>query len=170
MQSFWDSLTPGWEFCLEETVHGRLVSLSPLYLLAFICLFVYYPKESIQKGQPKSLKNYQSWILIWQPREIAMIDIFRHDFVQNAFLAGVIVAIISGFVGYVVVLRGQAFACEALSHVGFAGAVGAALAGSTGAWAPGPGAAAGAGTGGVNVGTTICGGAGGAGGGADITL
>ena len=58
-----------------------------------------------------------------------MIDILRHDFVQNAFLAGVIVAIISGFVGYFVVLRGQAFACEALSHIGFAGALGAALVG-----------------------------------------
>ena len=60
-----------------------------------------------------------------------MIDILRHDFVQNAFLAGVIVAIISGFVGYFVVLRGQAFACEALSHIGFAGALGAALVGAS---------------------------------------
>ena len=60
-----------------------------------------------------------------------MIDILRHDFVQNAFLAGVIVAIISGLVGYFVVLRGQAFACEALSHVGFTGALGAALVGAS---------------------------------------
>ncbi len=60
-----------------------------------------------------------------------MIDILRHDFVQNAFLAGVIVAIISGFVGYFVVLRGQAFACEALSHIGFAGALGATLVGAS---------------------------------------
>ncbi len=60
-----------------------------------------------------------------------MIDILRHGFVQNAFLAGVIVAIISGFVGYFVVLRGQAFACEALSHIGFAGALGAALVGAS---------------------------------------
>jgi zinc/manganese transport system permease protein len=59
-----------------------------------------------------------------------MIDILRHSFVQNAFLAGVIVAIISGLVGYFVVLRGQAFACEALSHIGFAGALGAALVGA----------------------------------------
>ncbi len=60
-----------------------------------------------------------------------MIDILRHDFVQNAFLAGAIVAVISGFVGYFVVLRGQAFACEALSHIGFAGALGAALVGAS---------------------------------------
>ncbi len=38
-------------------------------------------------------------------------------------------AIVSGLVGYFVVLRGQTFACEALSHVGFAGAAGAALLG-----------------------------------------
>jgi zinc/manganese transport system permease protein len=60
-----------------------------------------------------------------------MIDLLRHDFVQNAFLAGMIVAIISGFVGYFVVLRGQAFSCEALSHIGFAGALGAALVGAS---------------------------------------
>ena len=60
-----------------------------------------------------------------------MIDILRHDFVQNAFLAGVIVAVISGLVGYFIVLRGQAFTCEALSHVGFTGALGAALIGAS---------------------------------------
>ncbi len=56
-----------------------------------------------------------------------MIDLLRHDFVQNAFLAGTLVAILSGLVGYFVVLRRQAFACEALAHVGFAGAAGSAL-------------------------------------------
>ena len=60
---------------------------------------------------------------------ITPIDLFRHDFVQNAFLAGTLVAILSGLVGYFVVLRGQAFVCEAMSHVGFAGAAGAALIG-----------------------------------------
>jgi zinc/manganese transport system permease protein len=56
-------------------------------------------------------------------------NLLQHAFVQNAFLAGTIVAIVSGIVGYFVVLRGQAFACEALSHVGFAGATFAALIG-----------------------------------------
>jgi len=60
---------------------------------------------------------------------IAMLDLLQHAFVQNAFLAGTIVAIVSGVIGYFVVLRGQAFACEALSHVGFAGATFAALLG-----------------------------------------
>src|SRR5664280_796883 len=58
-----------------------------------------------------------------------MLDLFQHDFVRNAFLAGGVVAIVSGLVGYFVVLRGQAFASEALSHVGFTGATAAALLG-----------------------------------------
>jgi zinc/manganese transport system permease protein len=59
-----------------------------------------------------------------------MIDLWHHAFVQNAFAAGAVVAVISGFTGYFVILRGQAFACEALSHIGFAGAAGAALLGA----------------------------------------
>ena len=58
-----------------------------------------------------------------------MFELFQHDFVRNAFLAGSVVAIVSGMVGYFVVLRGQAFACEALSHIGFTGATAAALLG-----------------------------------------
>jgi len=58
-----------------------------------------------------------------------MLELFRHDFGQNAFLAGTIVAIVAAIVGYFVVLRAQAFAGHALSHIGFAGATGAALLG-----------------------------------------
>ncbi len=58
-----------------------------------------------------------------------MLELFQHDFVRNAFLTGGVVAIVSGLVGYFVVLRGQAFACEALSHIGFTGATAAALLG-----------------------------------------
>lgn len=58
-----------------------------------------------------------------------MIELFQHEFVRNAFLAGSVVAIVSGLVGYFVVLRGQAFAAEALSHIGFTGATAAALLG-----------------------------------------
>jgi zinc/manganese transport system permease protein len=55
--------------------------------------------------------------------------VFSYEFMQNAFLAGTIVAILAGVVGYFVVLRRVAFACEALSHGGFAGATGAAVIG-----------------------------------------
>ncbi len=58
-----------------------------------------------------------------------MIELFQHAFVRYAFLAGSMVAIVSGLVGYFVVLRGQAFAAEALSHIGFTGATAAALLG-----------------------------------------
>ena len=58
-----------------------------------------------------------------------MLELFRYDFGQNAFLAGTIVAIVAAIIGYFVVLRAQAFAGHALSHIGFAGATGAALLG-----------------------------------------
>jgi len=58
-----------------------------------------------------------------------MFDLFQHEFVQNAFLAGTIIAIVAPVIGYFVVLRAQAFAGHALSHIGFAGATGAALLG-----------------------------------------
>jgi zinc/manganese transport system permease protein len=48
---------------------------------------------------------------------------------RNAFAAATIVAIVSGAIGYFLVLRGETFAGHALSHVGFAGATGAALIG-----------------------------------------
>jgi len=58
-----------------------------------------------------------------------MFEIFHQSFVQNAFLAGTVIAIVSAVIGYFVVLRSQAFAAHALSHIGFAGATGAALLG-----------------------------------------
>ncbi|TAN31165.1 MAG: metal ABC transporter permease [Castellaniella sp.] len=53
-----------------------------------------------------------------------------YEFMRNAFMAGGLVAILAGAAGYFLVLRGQAFAGHALSHVGFAGATGAALIGT----------------------------------------
>ncbi|MDX7949592.1 metal ABC transporter permease [Lichenihabitans sp. Uapishka_5] len=50
-----------------------------------------------------------------------------YDFMRQAFAAGGIVAVLSGLVGYFLVLRGQTFAGHALSHVGFTGATGAIL-------------------------------------------
>jgi zinc/manganese transport system permease protein len=56
-----------------------------------------------------------------------LLQIFQYQFMQHAFEAGTIVAIIAGIVGYFVVLRRSAFAAHALSHIGFAGAAGAVL-------------------------------------------
>src|SRR5271154_2196865 len=58
-----------------------------------------------------------------------MINLLHQSFVQNAFVAGTLIAIVAAIVGYFVVLRAQAFAAHALSHVGFAGATLAALIG-----------------------------------------
>ena len=54
---------------------------------------------------------------------------FAHEFVRNAWLAGVPIALACGLVGYYVVLRAQVFAADALSHVAFTGAIAAAAAG-----------------------------------------
>ena len=59
---------------------------------------------------------------------------FQYDFIQNAFAAAGIVAVVSGIVGYFLVMRGQTFAGHALSHIGFAGATGAGLIGLAPLW------------------------------------
>ncbi len=52
---------------------------------------------------------------------------FAHEFVRNAYLAGSFIALACGSVGWFVVLRGQLFAGDALSHVAFVGAIAAAV-------------------------------------------
>lgn len=59
---------------------------------------------------------------------------FEYDFMVNAFVAGGIVAVVAGSVGFFLVLRGQTFAGHALSHVGFTGATGAVLLGLPPFW------------------------------------
>ena len=62
---------------------------------------------------------------------ITMLD---YDFMRNAFAAAGVAAVVSGLVGYFLVLRGQTFAGHALSHIGFAGATGAVLIGVASVW------------------------------------
>jgi zinc/manganese transport system permease protein len=57
----------------------------------------------------------------------ALDQLFSYQFMQNAFLAGTMAAVLAGIVGYFVVLRGEAFAGHTLSVVGFPGAAGAIL-------------------------------------------
>jgi zinc/manganese transport system permease protein len=54
---------------------------------------------------------------------------FTEPFIQSAFLAGTCIALACGLAGYYLVLRGQVFVGDALSHVTFAGALGALAAG-----------------------------------------
>ena len=55
---------------------------------------------------------------------------FDLEFMQNAYLAGSVIAILAAPVGFLVVLRGLSFAAHALAHIGFAGATGAVLIGA----------------------------------------
>jgi len=57
-----------------------------------------------------------------------------YDFMRTAFVAGGLVAIVAGSVGFFLVLRNLTFAGHALSHVGFAGATGAVLIGASPLW------------------------------------
>ena len=59
---------------------------------------------------------------------------FQYEFMINAFAAAGIVAVVSGLVGFFLVMRGQTFAGHALSHIGFAGATGAGLIGLAPLW------------------------------------
>lgn len=58
-----------------------------------------------------------------------MFDILQYPFIQNALLAGCIVAVIAAIMGYFVIVRGLTFAGHALPNIGFAGAAGAVLLG-----------------------------------------
>ena len=57
------------------------------------------------------------------------MHMLSHPFMQHALLAGTSIALLSGLVGYFVVLRGQVFAGDALSHVAYTGALAALAAG-----------------------------------------
>jgi zinc/manganese transport system permease protein len=54
-------------------------------------------------------------------------QIWSFQFMQHAFEAGTMIAIVAGVVGYFVVLRRSAFVAHAFSEIGFAGAAGAIL-------------------------------------------
>ncbi len=58
-----------------------------------------------------------------------LLTYLGYDFVQNALIAGTAAAVLGAIVGYFVVIRSVSFAAHALSHIGFAGAAGAALLG-----------------------------------------
>lgn len=62
---------------------------------------------------------------LWQDIQV----ILSYDFMRQGLLAGTILSIVAGLVGYFVVLRHQAFAGESLSDVAFTGALGGAALG-----------------------------------------
>ena len=66
--------------------------------------------------------------LSWNPL-LDLQQLFAFHFMQNAFLAGTLIALVASAAGYFMVLRGQSFAGHTLANVGFAGAAGAAVLG-----------------------------------------
>ncbi|GHO84083.1 metal ABC transporter permease [Dictyobacter formicarum] len=62
---------------------------------------------------------------LWQDLQTML----GYDFMRNALLAGTVISLLAGFVGYFVVLRHQAFASESLSDVAFTGALAGAVLG-----------------------------------------
>ncbi len=61
-------------------------------------------------------------------------QLLEYHFMVNALLAGSVVAVMAALVGWVMVLRGEAFAGHTLSMMAFPGAAAAALVGIPGAW------------------------------------
>jgi zinc/manganese transport system permease protein len=59
------------------------------------------------------------------------VEVISSDFMRTAFAAGTLVAVASGLIGYFVIVRGSMFASHALAHIGFPGATGAALVGTS---------------------------------------
>lgn len=59
----------------------------------------------------------------------SITNLFAYEFMQHAFIAGTLAAILAGLVGYFVIIRNLSFAAHALGHIGFAGASGALLVG-----------------------------------------
>ena len=58
------------------------------------------------------------------------VQVLQAPFMRNAFIGGSIVALVSGIIGYFVIVRGSSFATHALAHIGFPGATGAVLIGA----------------------------------------
>jgi zinc/manganese transport system permease protein len=71
--------------------------------------------------------------LTWNPIHDAG-EVLEYHFMLNALLAGGVVAVMAGLVGWMMVLRGESFAGHTLSMMAFPGAAAAALAGVAGAW------------------------------------
>jgi zinc/manganese transport system permease protein len=78
---------------------------------------------------PESVNPTLSWNLA---RDLG--EVLEYHFMVNALVAGSIVAVMAGLVGWLMVLRRQAFAGHTLSMMAFPGASGASLIGIPAAW------------------------------------
>lgn len=65
------------------------------------------------------------------------MTVLQADFVQRAFIAGILISIAAAVVGYFVITRKSTFAAHALAHIGMPGATGAVLLGIPVLWGMG---------------------------------
>jgi zinc/manganese transport system permease protein len=66
--------------------------------------------------------------------DTGIVAIFSYDFMRQAFIAGIPIAALAGFVGYFMVLRNQIFTGDAVSHAAFTGALLALVVGVDPRW------------------------------------
>ncbi len=64
-------------------------------------------------------------VIAWLDPIVGIGHMWAHSSIRFGFIAGTAIAACSGLVGYFVVLRGQVFTGDALSHVAFTGALAA---------------------------------------------
>ncbi len=67
--------------------------------------------------------------LVNSPTSVSGLELLTTPFMRNALLAGTLIAIASGVMGYFVLLRDLPFATHAVAHIGFPGATLAVLVG-----------------------------------------
>lgn len=65
--------------------------------------------------------------LVNNPQTASGIELLTSPFMRNALLAGTLIAVAAGAIGYFVLLRDLAFATHAIAHIGFPGATLAVL-------------------------------------------
>jgi zinc/manganese transport system permease protein len=87
------------------------------------------PSQGYTLMSPDSVNPTLSWNLV---RDLG--EVLEYHFMVNALLAGSVVAVMAGLVGWLMVLRREAFAGHTLSMMAFPGASGAALIGIPAAW------------------------------------
>lgn len=65
------------------------------------------------------------------------VSVLQADFMHRAFIAGILISIAAGAVGYFIISRKSTFATHALAHIGLPGATGAVLIGLPATWGMG---------------------------------
>jgi zinc/manganese transport system permease protein len=60
--------------------------------------------------------------MLCQPNRMELRTVFQYDFMQHAFAAGTVAAVMCGAIGVFVIARNLSFIAHSFSHIGFSGA------------------------------------------------